>query len=96
MSPENLIFSEFVLLEEANIVKFFEPPDQEYVSCSVQNIRKHFSSLGSYITVNSIGPQEVVKLIGGNQITVIKLNIEGSKYLYFLQVLHRVFFQVRY
>jgi hypothetical protein len=82
VNPKNLMLKEFALLESAKTVKFYEPPVPDHVSYSVQNIQNHFHSKGSYIEVQALGPQEVVQLTGTNYIDVLKLDIEGSEYLY--------------
>jgi len=82
VDQENLILLEFALLEGSKIVKFYAPPLSEHVSFSVQNIQNHFNSKGSYVEVKAIGPKEVTELIGTNIIDVLKLDVEGSEYLY--------------
>lgn len=79
---ENLILMEFALLDGPKLVKFYAPPVSEHVSFSVQNIQNHFTPKGSHVQVKAIGPKEVIELIGTNVIDVLKLDIEGSEYLY--------------
>jgi hypothetical protein len=79
---ESLILMEFALLDEPKIVKFYAPPVSEHVSFSVQNIQNRFTPKGAYFEVEAIGPKEVTELIGTNIIDVLKLDIEGSEYLY--------------
>jgi hypothetical protein len=78
----NLVLHAFALLEEAKLVKFFEPPLSDHVSYSIQNIQNHFKSLGAHIEVEAIGPKEVLGLISLMDIEVLKLDIEGSEFAF--------------
>lgn len=78
----NLALHPYALLEEAKIVKFFEPPSSDHVSYSIQNIQNHFKTLGAHIEVEAIGPREVLELISPMEIEVLKLDIEGSEFAF--------------
>jgi hypothetical protein len=82
INSTNLIFHPFALLDQARLVKFYEPPVRDHVSYSVQNIQKGFSSKGSYIEVNAIGPVEINEIVKYLMISVLKLDIEGSEFLF--------------
>lgn len=75
-------FYPYALLDSARDVRFYEPPISDHVSYSVQNIQKNFSTKGSHIQVSAIGPTEVLDLINKSIVSVLKLDIEGSEYLF--------------
>ena len=82
INNKNLILNEFALLESSKLVKFYEPPISDHVSYSVQNIQNHFKPKGPYIEVRALGPQEVIEITGTDRIDILKLDVEGSEYLY--------------
>ena len=79
INSENFIFYPFALLNEQKTVNFYAPPVREHVSYSIQNIQNRFTKKGEFIEVYAIGPNEV-RQFAGEQINVLKLDIEGSEY----------------
>ena len=82
INSSNLNFHSYALLDSPKVVRFYEPLNPTHVSYSVQNIQNQFSENGSHIEVSAIGPKEVCEVIKSNQIDVLKLDIEGSEYLF--------------
>lgn len=82
LNSSKFYFYPYALLDSARDVRFYEPPICDHVSYSVQNIQKKFSTKGPYIQVSAIGPSEIFDLIDKSKISVLKLDIEGSEYLF--------------
>ena len=82
IDDKNLFFYQFALLNVPGKVKFYEPPIVDHVSYSIQNIQNSFRSKGSFIEVEAIGPVQVSELVRKVRINVLKLDIEGSEYLF--------------
>lgn len=82
LNSSNFSFHPYAMLDSNRNVRFYEPPVREHVSYSVQNIQKKFGTRGAYIEVSAIGPNEIFDLTNKSLINVLKLDIEGSEYLF--------------
>ncbi len=76
---------DFLLIKKAlytksdSTIKFFKPPNEEYVSHSISNYQNQFNRKSEYIEVTSTTVEKIIYQYEIDSIDVLKLDIEGAE-----------------
>ena len=60
-------------------IKFFKPPNEEFVSHSISNFQNQFSDKTEYIEVTTTTVENIIYQYEINHIDILKLDIEGAE-----------------
>jgi FkbM family methyltransferase len=60
-------------------IKFYAPPNKEFVSYSISNFQNNFSKNTDFIEVTTTSISEIVLQNGIHEIDILKLDIEGAE-----------------
>ena len=76
---------DFLLIKKAlynqadSKIKFFKPPNEEFVSHSISNFQNQFSDKTEYIEVTTTTVENIIYQYEINHIDILKLDIEGAE-----------------
>ena len=81
LEAERLTLVPKALWNEKTVLKFFMPPNPDFVSCSIGNYQNDYRQDTEHIEVESTTVNELVEVnrIGTNDLALIKLDIEGAE-----------------
>ena len=81
----NITESNFFIVDKAlfntsnQIIKFFSPPNKNYVSHSISNWQNNFNKKSDFIEVETISILDIISYYNIENISLIKLDIEGAE-----------------
>jgi FkbM family methyltransferase len=76
---KNLTLCPFALWNKKEKLRFYLPKNIAHVSCSIINFQNNYSQDTSYIEVDAITIDELLKSYDIDKISLIKLDIEGAE-----------------
>ena len=81
IAQNQLILEEKALWNSNDKIKFFEPPNPEHVSYSINNFQNNYSKTTDFIEVDSITISGLAKKFNLNvdEISLLKMDIEGAE-----------------
>ncbi len=81
IAQNQLILEEKALWDSNDKIKFFEPPNPQHVSYSINNFQNNYSKTTDFIEVDSITISDLAKKFNLNvdEISLLKMDIEGAE-----------------
>jgi len=79
VSDGQLVLEESALWIENSSLKFYAPPNPNFVSHSISNIQNEYSSDTPHIVVPAITPEELFRRHGLREVSLMKFDTEGAE-----------------
>lgn len=79
LSSSDITFVSKALWNEETTVKFFYPPQKEWVSCSIINYQNGYSTETDHIEVETITLKTLMEEQGIENLPLLKIDIEGAE-----------------